>query len=94
MYHCKRCLTELQGNSELCVNCYRLVWRQCHACRGKGQVRNRKRIHKQDPWMVACKNCHATGWVNEWNGKTVPRREKAADFCRPDSPLESGTMFG
>ena len=94
MYRCKRCLTELQGNSEFCVYCYRQVWRQCFACRGKGMVRNRKRINRGDPWMVACNNCKGTGWVFEWDGKTVQRPEKAASFFPPDFPLENGTMFG
>lgn len=72
-YKCKRCLTEIQANAEMCVWCYGESWCECHTCSGKGQIRNKRWKRKGDPWTVKCPDCNGTGWRCKWDGKPKER---------------------
>lgn len=92
-YKCKRCLTDIQANAELCVWCYHEVWVQCYTCKGKGQVRNHKWASKDDAWMIGCPQCNKTGWRRQWDGKTIKQRPGTGKLSVPDSVSQNGKPF-
>lgn len=62
-YHCRRCLEQIQGDSELCVRCFALLTSPCSACvrltqsgSWKPKVDNKKRA-------VDCPVCQNERWV-------------------------------
>jgi hypothetical protein len=58
-YVCQRCGCSLQGNSSLCITCFKKMWHKCGACDGKGQTVKKVGGKTQAKKCTACKG---EGW--------------------------------
>jgi len=90
---CQRCLREIQGNSQLCVACFRAVWVRCGQCKGTGWEWTKRRGKKCDWQGHACTWCDGKGWYTTWDGKAIdPKAARGARSPSSSAP-ETGTGF-